>query len=431
MTEHQRLVDRRRYLGDKDRISCFGIGLRAVGVIGVHRVPQLVRDREDLARRLLVVEQDVRMRAVRAPRIGATALALVLADVDPPLGERLVEQLAVLFPERREPLLDEFACVVVFQLELRVLDDRHMQVVHVQFVQAQPVAAQFEIARQKRDVLLHALDQPVVDGARHVLTRRRAVEAARIFARTRIERIFFDVAAIQRGDRVDVVFERAVHALERLFAVFPDGRMHLYAVNAVSEPDLFARAVDVGSELDVGVVEHAERVLRGVGERARHREQLLFARRQRMPCRANERTQHIIVVFEVGIGCELGEFCLAQRDQLRGDERRAFRQPDHRGLRPVAPLLRGGIADVFVAAHRRKDIDPLGAERRLVVEFEATKHAVAVFESAVECGEFVAVFRQLGKLLFPDLIRRDDVLEAPFVTLFYLFSLHINCRSSA
>ena len=101
--EKQRLAQRRRHLGDEDRVRRVDERLVRVRQERVHRVPHLVRQREHRVERVVVVEQHVRVDAVHRRRVGAAPLAGILVDVDPVAEQRVAQLPLVVGAERRRP----------------------------------------------------------------------------------------------------------------------------------------------------------------------------------------------------------------------------------------------------------------------------------------------------------------------------------------
>ena len=113
VVEQQRLAQRRRHLGDEDRVARIHERLRLVRQHRVHRVAHLVGQREDAVERVVPVEQHVRVHAVDRRRVGAAVLARVLVDVDPALGEGAPDARLVVGAEHRRRVDDPVGDVVV------------------------------------------------------------------------------------------------------------------------------------------------------------------------------------------------------------------------------------------------------------------------------------------------------------------------------
>ena len=103
VVDQQRLVERRRDLGDEDRVRRGGERLRLVRVVALHRVPELVGQRADVVVLAVVVQQHERVDVVGAAvRVGAGALAFVGQQIDPALLEGAGDDAGVVGAERRE-----------------------------------------------------------------------------------------------------------------------------------------------------------------------------------------------------------------------------------------------------------------------------------------------------------------------------------------
>ena len=63
--QEQRLAEGGRHFGDEDRVARIDEGLRLVGEDRVHRVTHLVREREHVVQSIGIVQQHVRVSAVR------------------------------------------------------------------------------------------------------------------------------------------------------------------------------------------------------------------------------------------------------------------------------------------------------------------------------------------------------------------------------
>ncbi len=98
VVEEQHLAERGRHLGHEDGVRRVDEGLMGVREERVHRVPHLVRQREDGIQRVVVVQQHVRVHTVHRCGIGAAPLARVLVDVDPLAGQTLAHLPLVLLP---------------------------------------------------------------------------------------------------------------------------------------------------------------------------------------------------------------------------------------------------------------------------------------------------------------------------------------------
>ena len=116
-----------------------------------------MHEREHIVQRALEVEQYIRVHA-RACRVRARALALVLVHVDPAVGKAFAEQVQVILAERRERLERDLLGLLEREFHLHAVHDRHIQVVHVQFVHTEQLFSQRNIAVHGRKRAVHRVD---------------------------------------------------------------------------------------------------------------------------------------------------------------------------------------------------------------------------------------------------------------------------------
>ena len=267
----------------------------------MQRVAHLVRDGKDVARRLLVVEQDVRVYAVGARAVCAAALARRLAHVHPAFGKPLAQESAVFLAERRKPAHDQLARVLVGELELRVFDERRVDVVHMLLFISQNALAQGDIAVHIRQIFMHGGDQVLIDADGDVLPFQRALQTGIVAAGAGQEHVLFDVAEIGRRDRVGqvdiglIILRKRTAAKVAVLAVQKD------AVHSVRERDAAARPVLDLAEADIRVVDHRKDILKLRIDLAALREQLFLRRGQDVLFAADEAAQIIILIAQAFI----------------------------------------------------------------------------------------------------------------------------------
>ena len=159
-------------------------------------VAHLVHEREHIVERALEVEQHIGMHA-RACRIRARALALVLVNVDPAVFKALADEREIILAERRERLERDLLRLLKRELHLHALDDRHIQVVHMQLVHAEQLFAQLDIAVHGTEGAVHRVDQIAVDLGRDLGAVECRIERRGILAHLRIEQQLLEL----RGQR--------------------------------------------------------------------------------------------------------------------------------------------------------------------------------------------------------------------------------------
>ncbi len=86
---------------------------------------------------VLIVQQDEGLGAVCATTIGPATLTRGLIDVDPALGKAFSERAGIVLAERSQSGNDGIARLLIADLFVGFLNNRHVEVVHVQFVEVQ------------------------------------------------------------------------------------------------------------------------------------------------------------------------------------------------------------------------------------------------------------------------------------------------------
>ena len=102
----------------------------------MHGVAHLVDEGEHAVEVILVVEQHVGVGPAVAGAVGAAALAGVLIHVKPAVAKCLFEHVRIVFAEHRECFERGLLGLFKGDLNVRVRDDRGVDIVHVQLVNA-------------------------------------------------------------------------------------------------------------------------------------------------------------------------------------------------------------------------------------------------------------------------------------------------------
>ena len=186
--------------------------------------------------------------------VGAGALALVRQQIDPPLLERALNRRLVLGAERRDRLEDQLLRLLRRVFELHRADERRVEVVVVELVEAQDLLAQLQVAVKGRQVAVHAVDQARVDRHRDVRAVERHLERGRVLPRLGEEQHLLRFAVHRRA-------ERAAEAAERR----EKRRHHLLAVGAIGQRAQIAERRLI--ELDGAAVAQRHRRVREIGVR--------------------------------------------------------------------------------------------------------------------------------------------------------------------
>ena len=123
----------------------------------------LVDEREHVVELALEVHEDDRMHAKATGGIGAAALAGCLVHVNPSLGQTLAHDLQVVLAQGFECFEYEIARFLVGELHVDVFHDGHVEVIEVQFVDAEYLLAQLDVLVHGGEMLVHARDEVGVD----------------------------------------------------------------------------------------------------------------------------------------------------------------------------------------------------------------------------------------------------------------------------
>ena len=418
IARQQYLVDGGGYLGHENAVVVVGVILLLGGVVGVHRVTQLVRQRKGVVQRVGVVEQDVGMHAVHAAGVCARGLALVLVYVDPALGKGAVKQLLVPLSQRQGGLLDQLLCLLVGDLHLHALHHRAVEIVHIQLVKPQHAAAQLQVAAHDGQASVNGLGQAVVDRYGHVVAEERLLAGRLVSAHAGIKIVHLDATRIHGRQRVDVLLEFSEILLE---GVLSDALITALAIDAevaVRQRDRLARLVNDGREGYVHALEHGEGVLRracGVREHGQH---TLALGVQRVRSLAGDVLQLVAVARENGILQHGGKLLLLDREDLGHEEGTRGGKLDQKMLGASVHGLVGGVSVIHVEAEHGVDVDQLGAARDLVVDVKPVLHALGrLAERALQSHRLGDGGLKLDKRRFPCLVRGKNVRKVPRVAL--------------
>lgn len=130
------LVAGRGDLGDEDDVLRRIHRLVFAGVPRMHGVAHLVDEGKHAVEVILVVEQHVGVGPAVAGAVGAAAFAGVLIHVEPAVAKGLLKHVRIVLAEHRECFERGLLGLFKGDLNIRVRDDRGVDIVHVQLVNA-------------------------------------------------------------------------------------------------------------------------------------------------------------------------------------------------------------------------------------------------------------------------------------------------------
>src|SRR5579884_590137 len=363
----QRLVERGCDLGHEDGVVAILEGLVTARVERVHGVAQFVRQREHAVAVILEVQQDEGEGAIGPAAIGAAALIGRLEDIDPPLVEALHEMMDIVLAQWRERLRDDILRLLVADLLFLLLDNRHVKVIHVQFIELQHALAQLQIAIQQGDMFADRLDQIEVDAGRNIVTRQRVFQTGRVVALSRIEHINLDLRGKGGSERVALFKEGAVQALKGGFAHGTVVAANEDKIVAMRQLHLLALLIGDGRQLQVGIVNHAKGRAGSAGHFSGGGEDGLDFGGTHMPALAVQIIELLPVEFQArGLLDKLLKLGLRQRENFRldvGSDRRRLNIELHGA---VEHRLISAVGGILIFAHGGIDKEAVNALKQMV-----------------------------------------------------------------
>ncbi len=336
----------------------------------MHRMAQLVGQREHAVQGALVVQQDVGRRVVAPAGIGAGTLAPALRHVEPALLEGLSRDRLVLAAQRGDRREDPLLRLFPAHLELEVGHQRHIHVVHVEAIEAEGPAPQRHVAVEDVEALVDRVDQAVVNRTRNIVRKEARLERRRVLARAGAEDGGLDRAVERRGQRVP---EPAVRVVERLEGGAPHRPVMVLQEHdevPLAELRLASLAVRHHGEPEVRVAEPGERLVRAAQRLAGEGEQPLLGVGQRVRLEAQQHLEGKAVEGELGRGEEPLDRIVRDGHDLGSDpgELGGCLVVQRRG--PVKDRLVPLVAEVFVVPEVRVGVKLLEDALDLVLRLE-------------------------------------------------------------
>ena len=415
VAHQQDLVAGRGDLGDEDDVLRRIHRLVFAGVPRMHGVAHLVDEGEHAVEVILVVEQHVGVGPAVAGAVGAAALAGVLIHVEPAVAKGLFEHVCIVLAEHRECFERGLLGLFKGDFNVRVRDDRRIDVVHVQRINAHDLLAQGNVAVHLVKVAVHRVDEIGVHRRRHLGHVERGLERGIIVARVGEELELLELR-VKRGGIGVAEFARAlVVGLEGVLAQRAVGARQQRHERAVGQLMRFALAVRHVGIADVRVVEHAERAAGALADLAGGGKQLLALGREDMRLAAAQLIDVAAIGLELRLfGVETRKRFVRKRHDLARFERAGARECDRCGEGFAAHALIEGVAHILVAAaacvlhklgHTHVD---LVAERKPVEQ-----RLCALAESADEGSHALRIGLERLQLIVPRLVACKHVAQIP------------------
>ena len=237
--EQQVLVRRGGDFGAEDGV--FGVGevLLLAAVPAVHGVAHLVGEGAHGFVGVVPAHEHEGVDAVDAPGVGAAALALVLAAVDPAGLEALEEVMLIGAAERREGFFEDGCGLLVSVGGSWLFNDGHVEVVHVDLIELEQALLDRHVAVERGKGGVCRFDGAVVDGERDFADIERRCAHRLVVAHGGRELAALDGGAVERGEGVAEGVVRLEKLRERIladFSLLAAQEVHIAALGERREP---------------------------------------------------------------------------------------------------------------------------------------------------------------------------------------------------
>ena len=347
-----------------------------------------MHEREYVVERALEVEQYIRVYA-RTCRVRARALALVLVHVDPTVCKAFAEQIQVVLTERRKRLQCDLLGLLECEFHFHAVHDRHIQVVHVQFVHAEQLLSQCNIAVHGRKRAVHRVNQVAVNLGRHFIAVKGGIQRRGVLADIREEQQLLELRGQRCRRGVAELVVNRVQRIERGLAEHAVVGLHERDERAVRDGVFIAILVHCVREFEVGIVEHGVNVIRAGGHFACSGEDCLLLVGQHMLSAAANAVDIQAVQLQLGcFGVQTVHVLIADGEQLRGLKRGGRLNFDREARHLADHLLIGSDAGVLIAAALRVVYERVKCKADFIIQTEKRQQNSAAFgQSAAECGD--------------------------------------------
>ena len=355
----------------------------------------------------------------RACGICAGALARVFIDVDPTVVEALLQHLAVVLAERSQRVVNGLLGLFDGRAAAHALNERAVQVVHMQLVHAEELLAQVDIAVHLVQILVNGLDEVRVDARRNVCDIERSLHGRAVLTGLREELQLFDLRGQHGGDGVAEAAVGVIEILKGALAQRAVAGLHVGDIGAVGQRMLVALAIRAVRELHIGIRQETIDIVRSLGHLACGGQQLLLGRAEHMGTAAADIQKIAAIALQLGAGSEeaLKRLVRDGHELRRGKAARCV-QLDGAAHEAAGHRLILGNAHILIrAAHgvvrevARKDLD-------LLLHLRIGKqHLCGFAQMTRESGDLGNIAPRLFEVSFPELIGRVNIFDRPFVLL--------------
>ncbi len=158
MVEQQAFIQCGRHFGQENTIA--GIHMRLVlkAVPGMQRVTHLMGQGKHVIKGLVIIQKHKRRTRIGTPGIGSGGLALIFQHVDPTALHALSQNLDIILAERCQSGRNRLFGFPERYFNVNALDDRSIDIVHMQVIISQRLFAQTHIAVHQRIMIMNGFN---------------------------------------------------------------------------------------------------------------------------------------------------------------------------------------------------------------------------------------------------------------------------------
>ena len=143
---------------------------------------QLMGQRKGVVVLAGVVQKHIWVYAVHAAGVRAGGLSPVLINVDPFFIKGAPEQGLIGLSHGLQRPEHQLLRLRIGHVSIHILHEGHIEVIELQLVQAQLPAAQFQIAAERGNRVVHAVDEVLIQRNRHVVRKQPRLQRASVAA---------------------------------------------------------------------------------------------------------------------------------------------------------------------------------------------------------------------------------------------------------
>ena len=309
------------------------------------------------------------MYALYAHTVCAALLGGSFAHVDPTLGKGFAYHRKIVIAKRSQSFKHQLASLFVLAGDVGVLENGHVQIVHVERFHTHQLFAQCNVAMQRCQRFVRAFDKIVVHGLVHMFVKQSHFHRGSEVSCLGTEPVGFNAALVNARKGVDYVSVPLVVVFKRKFANCLVLVLQQHAVRAVTELHFFAVDGDLG-EVDIAAVHAVEYFVELSRETAHLCHQLFFNCGQDVRFAFQQVGKSHVVVGKIGVGNECFKLLVGKSRQLRRNETCGFVVLCQQSVYLAVTTLARRILTVLVVSHVSVAVQLFQFEFQLVGQLE-------------------------------------------------------------